>query len=290
MNSILIFLMFAAAVLGIFWFLARRKTKSLRPPVTRVEFWVYSPTEQRPTDKQIMERLVSDNPHHKRGLPPIGAAEGLTFSDVRFHIGVVKRAKNAMLFHPEIVSELDAEIPSDLPQILEDSVSVFIVRFVADGREKNLGYLQFCVYVADTIASVTNSKLIWDTESQTFIFPKELSAALDDNPDATRFELQVVTHWTETPFEGRAFTRGMAKAGIPDVEFAGSPLDQKVLAMFLVEESARRLWQASSVEPVAFSGYGEEFEVDFSQARPGLPSHRGWLTTLHAVRKRAAGA
>ncbi len=275
---------------GALWLLLHRKKLEAMPPTVRMEFWVYGNAENRPSDKEIMDQLISENPHHKKGVPPVGAAEGMTFSDVRFHLGVLKRAKNAMLFRPEIFSELDAEIPATLPALIADSPAIFVVRFISQSPERRRTYLQFLTYVAEAIAKITGAKIIWDTETQKFFTYEDLFQALDEDNEASRFDLQVVVHWTETPYEGRAFTRGMAKVGLPDIEFDHQPLDQKTLAMYLVREAARCCWNAGNLDRCDITDYGEVFEVDFSQPRVGNPTHRGWLTTLHAVRKRQIGA
>jgi len=267
--------------------LATRREATAKAPAVWVEFWVYANADVRPSDANILKRVFGENPYRGASLGP---AEGATLSDVRFHIGFVKREKNAMVFRPDIFSEVDAEIPPHLPSSLEDTTCVVIVRFVSEERVSSRKHLQFITHVVDAIAELTDATMVWDTEAQRFWTRAEFRQRLTDHADGTRFEENVVTHWTETPFEGRAFTRGMAKVGLPDLEFDRQPVDQRTLATHLVEESARRCWQAGELAPCTFDSFGEVFEVEFGPPRAGHPTHRSWISTILAGRKRRIGA
>lgn len=281
MRFLIPLLLFAAFCLAI-WFLTRRKNSVVQPPAVRVEFWVYCTAEGRPSDKEIMARLHATS--------PLGAPEGMTLSDVRFHIGVAKRARNALLFRPEALCEADSAIPAGIADTLAEADTIYIVRFVSQGPEPKMGYLSFATYVAKTLAEMTSAQMIWDTEAQRFFVADELAQMLVDNADALRLDLQVGVRWTETTEEGRAFTRGMAKKGLPDVEFPSQPLDQRTLAMFLVEGVARQWWSAGETGVCELEDFGEVFDVEFGEPVPGAPTHRGWMSTLRAVRKRRVSA
>lgn len=271
---------------GAYYFLTHRKRAAAKPPNTRVEFWIYSPAEARPNDKVFMDKMLAGNPHMKKGLPPIGTSEGLVFSDIRLHIATLKRENNSLLFKPDVFSELDANVPDGLTKKLTECKSIIVVRYISESQERNRAYIQFTTHAADAYARLAEAPLILDTEAQRFFAKDELFDTLQKDGDAVKFDLQVSVRWTEADEMGRAFTRGMAKAGLPDIEFPFQPLDQKVLALHLVEESARQCWETGELAPCSFEAYGEHFEVEFEQPRPGVPTHRGWLATLHAFRKR----
>jgi hypothetical protein len=243
----------------------------------RVEYWVYSPTETRPTDQAIMESVL------KGSMPPDHAA-CLTMSDVRFHIGGARRIRNPIPFRPEALAEADADFPPDLVKLVDACEAIFIVRFVSEETPQNKGALVFATRVAAAIAELARSPVVWDTESQTFFVGEDIRRL--GTADAASFDLQVGVRWSETPEEGRAFTRGMAKAGLPDVELTNQPLDQRILAMFLAEGAAKQAWEGGDLSRCEMTGYGEVFDVDFGEPHPGAPTHRGWISSLHAMRKR----
>jgi hypothetical protein len=76
----------------------------------------------------------------------------------------------------------------------------------------------------------------------------------------------------------------MAKGGLPDIQLEGMPHDAKTLALFLVEEAARRFWDAGEFLPARIEGFGEVFEVEAMPPKLGQPTHRGWLSELAAGR------
>ena len=63
----------------------RSQAHAARQQVLVIEFWVYSRNPQRPTQEDLTRVLIGDGP------PRIGTAEALVFTDVRFHMGTVKR-------------------------------------------------------------------------------------------------------------------------------------------------------------------------------------------------------
>lgn len=286
MKVMLFAVAFSAVIASVIYLLNKRKESSKKPPAVRIEYWIYCNAQERPQDKDLLDRMLASSPYHKRGSAPIGPAEGVFFSDIRLHIATVKREKNAMLFRPEIFVGGDSMVDSSIPKLISETNTIIIVRFVSEAAERKRGYISFVTYAAEAIAALTSANLIWDTVTEEFLTPEELAEKLKEDNDGSRFALHVAARWTETAEAGRAFTRGMGKAGLPDIELDRQPLDQKVLALTLVEESARRCWESGTLDPVEFSGFGELFLVDFSVPRPGSPTHQGWLSTLHAVRKR----
>jgi hypothetical protein len=284
-TPLLVSLGFALLLLASVRLLASRKKTPTSPPRFRTEYWVYCNLENRPSDQDLLDATVHKNPYTK-----LGAAEGLTMSDVRFHIGFARREKNAMLFRPDIFAESDAEITHFVPDILARCTSIVMLRFISERDDARPTYLSFMIHAVDAIARMGNAPAIWDTETQRFTLTEEFHDMLRNDPSGTKFETHVTVHWSEAAEEGRAFTRGMAKRGLPDLEFDRQPLDQRTLAMFLVEESARQCWEAGTLGSCEMSDFGEVFEVDFSPPRAGTPTHRGWIASIHAVRKRLQSA
>jgi hypothetical protein len=74
-----------------------------KPPyLAMAEYWVYLREPQAPTQDDVMTRMIQTNPFQRGGVSPIGAKEGLLWSDIRFHMALALRDKNAHIFRPDL--------------------------------------------------------------------------------------------------------------------------------------------------------------------------------------------
>gem|GEM_PF-5880495 len=86
----LVLVVLALATLGVLlWGRRSRRPKFF----ARAEYWVYVPGTKLPKQDELMTRMVAENPLHRLGKPPIGAREGLLFSDIRLHLAMAIRSK-----------------------------------------------------------------------------------------------------------------------------------------------------------------------------------------------------
>lgn len=274
----LIAIMAASAIL------LKRRAKSSPPPMARVEYWIYTNAETPPDEATILDRILAKNPHSKKG-PPVGTKEGILFSDVRFHIGALRRRGNALLFRPDLLCDSDSSPPDWFAQAVEDATLLIKVLFVSEEPVQARHFLQLVVHCADAIADLTKATAIYETESQRFMKPSELYRLLDLDSDGARFDLHVDVRWDEVEEGGVAFTRGMATGGLPDIKMERVPDDHRTLATFLVEESARAAWDRSAIEPLEINGFGEQFIVEFSEPMTGAKTHRNRVVALKASRR-----
>src|SRR5579885_1987197 len=79
--------------------------KRPRPFFAHGEYWVYLPSEDMPSQEEIMNRMLLGNPHRIDGKLPITKNEALIFSDVRLQIALVLRSRNAHVFRPDLFNE-----------------------------------------------------------------------------------------------------------------------------------------------------------------------------------------
>lgn len=279
MNLLLIIAFLAAAILLAAW-LARRRKTSKRPPAVRIEFWIYSPREEPPSEKEILKRVLAENPHRAA----LGKREGLVLSDIRFHIGRVKPEANPYIFRPQALAEPDADVPENTAEMLQDCVALFRVTYLSEQPMDSNPALQFSWHATDAIAHLTASKLVFDTVAQRFWPIQNLFDALQQSGDARRFDLNVVVRWKESPNECSAFTRGMAKKGLPDLEIRNVPPDHKTIALFLLETAARRIWDEGWANELDIEGYGELFCVRTLTPQPDDTGRR-MISQIEAVRK-----
>jgi hypothetical protein len=278
--TVLLAFVAAALAVGAAIYLAGRKRKPPTPPQVRIEFWVYSTVEDRPSDSEILKRVLGENPHRAR----LGKKEGLVLSDIRFHIGRVRPDSNPYLFRPDALAEPDADVPDDIGRLLDNTVALFRVSYISETAIDSTAALSFAWHSADAINEAVGSRLVFDTVAQRFWPERSLYDELHKDPNAVRYDLNVVVRWTETPQEGTAFTRGMSKMGLPDIEMHGVPPDHKTVALFLVESASRRLWDEGWLSEVEIEGFGEVFGVKMLEPHPER-SGRRMISEVEAVRK-----
>lgn len=278
MSQESLYMVFTIAVVGaLSWFLSQyirsvhRKGQGSRKPTLSIEFWVYARNPQRPSQEDLTRVLM------REGAPRIGIAEALAFTDVRFHMGTVKREANAMLFQPGALLEPDAVFPNDLSERVQQAQAVHTVRFVAEPgvlSEREESALRLATWVALAIAQLAEGTLIVDIESQTAYVPEAFREALESHsPDAC--ELHVATRWWDDERVAYCFTRGLNKIGQPDIVAEDVPPDFRTLAMHLVGEYGEHIWQNRDLSPTIFEAFGSRFLLFTQSANGSLSLHRG---------------
>lgn len=262
--------------------LLMRRSHHLRPiPLLRVEFWVYATTTEPPTEAAVLERLVSKSPFQNSA---IGSREAMTLSDVRFRLSVLRRAGNEIMFHPEMHTDADTVLPPDLSATLEKCSMLVKLLFISEEPLRTVSHLQFCTYVAEAVAHLTDAALIFDVEAQKFYGRDELAQELHANPDAARYELNVRVVEQESPDSLTYFTRGMSKLGLPDLYMDGLPTDHRTLGAHVVDSAAQAAWTSLSMRSVEFDSFGDSFIVEFNKPRRSS-LHRGMVADVLAGRK-----
>ena len=249
----------------------------------RIEFWVFAENNQRPSDAEILDR-INRAPFAKGG---IRNEDARMIADIRFNIGRAKRDKNAMLFRPDMFGDADAEIDADALAMVEKVDSIVTVRFVSDTAPvEPKRYLRLATYATEAICDLAGGVAVWDGVSQELLMPATLKSRLSQNAEGAAFEHHVAIRWMEADEAGIAFTRGMEKIGLPDVAFDDQPLDQRILATYLVTETAKKCWEAESMDDAKFDGFGEHFAVEVEHDPEASPRHIGPVINVRAYRYR----
>ncbi|MEO7453824.1 MAG: hypothetical protein ABIV13_03565 [Fimbriimonadales bacterium] len=283
MNEALIALAAFAGLLAAAWFFSKRRQIPAPRQRFRIEFWVFCAEDQRPTDADIMRR-ISAAPFAKGG---IRNEDARMIADIRFNIGRAKRQRNAMLFRPDVIGDSDAEIDETALAAIEDVDNLINVRFASDAPPvEPKRYLRLATYVVEAVCDLCRGVAIWDAVKQDLFLPGALRGKLEQNADGAAYEHHVDVRWGEIEGAGMAFTRGMEKIGLPDLSFDDQPLDQRTLATFIVEETAKLCWEGGTLTDSKFSGFGEDFTVEVGKETAPSPRHAGPIVGLRAFRYR----
>ncbi len=206
------------------WFSRSRlpKTTSL----TVCEYWIYLPEPKLPKIEAIMTRMITENPHFKRGNPPIGAREGMLFSDIRLHMAIARRSKNPHLFRPDLFHPA-VEPTADTLACLNQSVALAKLRYLSEVPLADSRHLQFMPHLADAVADLGDGVAIFDPISDRLETRAGFSQRLSANPNQERIDHHFRVVWTITENGGVVETRGLRKVGIPELKTAEVPEDEK---------------------------------------------------------------
>ena len=283
MTETAIALTLFAVLVAVAWYFSRRRQTPAPRQRFRIEFWVFSQEEQRPSDAEIMKR-ISAAPFAQGG---IRNEDARMIADIRFNIGRARRDRNAMLFRPDVIGDPDAEIDVEALQKVDGVDTLVTVRFASDNAPvEPKRYLRLATYVVEAVCDLCRGVAVWDAVKQELFLPHSLHDRLSDNADGAAYEHHVDVRWGEIEGAGIAFTRGMEKIGLPDLAFDDQPLDQRTLATYLVQETAKACWEKEEMRDSKFSGFGEEFSVEVGKETAASDRHVGPVVNLRAFRYR----
>lgn len=207
-----------------------------------------------------MGRMLKTSPFKVDGKPVVGPSEGLVFSDVRLHVSLVLREKNAHLFRPDLF-EAHVEPSAEHLEGLAKSVALVILRFTADERIPDDRHLRALTHMAEAAAYYAKSTTLFDLAGERLLTAEELRRQLASHPDATHPELHVTTYWSAQESGGIAATRGLIKIGFPEIETYPTPSDYRSVATAVLHEAAIMIWKDRAL-PEADSGGEVPIDVE----------------------------
>jgi hypothetical protein len=188
-------------------------------------------------------------------------------------------------FHPEMLFGPHTEPPS-LPINLSQANTACKIssRATLDAPtwEPLKSAVQFILQLCEHPLVLT----VWDRESDKFYLPEEWRTTFTPPDNLVNFESHVQTEWEDQIQMGRAYTKGMTKAGFPEMEMRYVPLDHRTLALYLVTASASECWKRGSIAPAEVEGFGECFRIEFTERRWHEQKRGALITQIRAMRKR----
>ncbi|HLK16941.1 MAG TPA: hypothetical protein VKT78_19205, partial [Fimbriimonadaceae bacterium] len=190
----------------------------------------------------------------------IGPKEGLLFSDIRLHMALVKRSRNAHLFMLDLLEEA---VPLDEARLddLATAQSLYKIRYVCDPPVKDDRHLRLLPHVALVCAQLTKAGMIYDLYQRRVFSVDELAGLLAKKQDAARADVHVKVRWTGLP-DPRGQTRGLVKKGIAELNTEPMETDEENLVTYVLGEAAKAAWEAGEIPPsVDVEYFGAQFEV-----------------------------
>lgn len=230
---------------GIGLWLRRRLPKSDR--LTLSEYWVYLPEAKIPKLEALMDRMINANPHNKKGAAMIGAREGMMFTDIRLHVGLVKREKNLEFFRPDLF-EGQLDYSPEALKALGQSQALAKIVYASEVPLADRRHLQFLPHYADALCELGDGLAVFDVTQEVLYSREEFYAFVDRFRSMERPDAHVRVRWSETVEEGTVESRGLLKVGFPELFLPHVPLDERQTAVAVMEEATGRLWK----EPALF--------------------------------------
>lgn len=257
-DPVLILAVAAGAFAGLLYTRLRKPPKPYRITAD-LEYWVFVPKAELPPQDQVMESLIA--------APALEPAHHLLLSDVRLHVGLATREKNALSFRPDVLGE-GAETLMDR---LADCQGFFRVRFLADKLGAERRHLVYLPYLAYAYGRLGGALVVADRAMGRAYSFEDFGTYLKDRKRPDRFADHVAVDWIPEEEGGHAQTRGMGKLGLPELLSPRVAKDEERIVTALLEEYAERLWRDGAVPD------SREFEMfeDGFLVEPHGPQKRG---------------
>ncbi len=209
------------------------------------------------------------NPFSTGEEPMITPREAIVFSDIRLHIALILRERNAHVFRPDLFDE-HIQPSAEVLKGLGTSVALAKLRFLSTNKLTDDRHLQFMPYLAEAVAWLTNAEVVFDTISERLYTSNEFRASLESIERADTPEFHLRTGWERHDSNGLAFTRGLVKIGIPELETPLSSADHSVLLQAVLEKTALQLWELRAIPTeVKVNCFDDEFHVMLYPKRKG---------------------
>lgn len=233
------------------------------------EYWIYSNHDKLPDQKELMDRMISSNPHNRPGRPCIGAREGMLFTDIRLHIALALREKNPLIFRPDIFAE-DLVPSSEVLSRLPEAKSLIKVRYLSEVILKDMRHLQFMPHLADTMSDLAEGLVVYDVVCEQIYSVEDFTELLEKNNNAERPDIHVRVVWKtdEEDKSGYAETKGLRKIGLKEMRTDPVEPDQEVLIVGLLLRVANELFRKpDTAGPFEFEEYGDTFVLEPYEAK-----------------------
>lgn len=209
----------------------RRSRRPIPIPV-HIEYWVYLPSKETPSQEAVMTWLIAENPFHRPGKPPIGPKEGLMLSDIRLHIGLALRSKNPFLFRPDVFAEAAGLTPEGM-SAMANAEAVVQMRFVSEQPMPDRRHLVFMPFLAAAYAALGEGEVVFDKVQARLLSKSELFGLLEQGISP---ELHLRAAWKSDTSE--VVTHGLGKVGLEEWATSLDHDDMRSVVVGIVQAGA----------------------------------------------------
>lgn len=256
------FLLGCAIGIALGYLFVRYRQSKPEKYLSMTEYWVYLPGEKLPPQDEVMSLLLQGN-------SPVGPGEGLLLSDIRLHVALVLRSKNAHVFRPDLFDE-HIEPTADVLRGLAECQSIAKIRYISEIELPNDSHLQLLPYLAYAYAKLGDGKVVYDCTAEKLLTVSQLAEMLKLDRNARRPDVHLQTIWRTTENGGRAETRGLVKKGIPELVTADVAVDERLLVTALLSDAAERLWNKGKTETmIELESFSDRFQMLVAPAVKG---------------------
>jgi hypothetical protein len=258
---------------------ARREIPRSQPIVH--EFWLWTTHDKLPASQEINHRLLAANPHNQPSQPAVRLDYRQVEADVRIHIGISLRRKNPHVFEPNFFAD-ETVVPPEAGRIMAAARSIVAVRFTSEELVADRNYLHVLTHVADALAELTQSELIYDREGMRMWPAQEWAAGMMRENARQDFDKTVQIHSVEEPDGWWLHTHGLRKYGLPDLEMTEVAREQRAVGTNVLRELAERAIQSpDALRDGEIELFGRQHRIVFTHSTRKSSHHRGLV--LEAV-------
>jgi len=243
MNPSILIPVLAFAVIAISLFARKTMLKAI-PYVC--EYWVYFEGEKLPELEPLMDRMVRENPYNRKGRPMIGGREGMLFTDIKLHMGLVKRAKNPKCFRPDLEDSDVIAAPATLA-LLAPTSAIARVRYISQIPLADRRHLQFMPHLAGAMLDMLDGAAVYDLVTKELYSAEKFGELLSSQASLERPDVQIRTAWILGEDGNQQIrTFGLPKIGILEHVSRPVPADQKTLVEDVFLEAMGLAWLNNS--------------------------------------------
>lgn len=255
----------ACFLLAIAALIILRHRKPNPRPLTATEYWVYLPEATMPTMERIMDAMLAANPHNRPGQPCITKREGILFTDIRLHLAMLRREKNAHAFRPDLLFDCCRFEAASL-SLLGKAQGIAKLSYISEAPLPDRRHLQFMPHLASAVSRLGGGLAVFDVQDETLWTSTDYEESLQETP-LQENQNQVRIAWV--PDAGGSFSRslGLKKIGLHELRSDAIPSDEVTAIEPVLEEVAQRMWSGDLAPEYEVERLGQRFLVTVSPLR-----------------------
>ncbi len=156
-----------------------------------------------------------------------------------------------------------------------------IVRFATEEPMPNRDYLHFLTHLADAVADLMGSDLIYDREGMRFYTGERWKAEMMSDNARQTFERLIALDAVEEARGWWLHTHGMRKIGLPDIEMCDVGREQKTVCTNILRTFAEQVFDdPSALTDREIEMFGRSHRLVLAPSERGTRHHRGLVLEL----------